>query len=144
METDPLCGDHQSPVDFPHKGQRGGTLMFSLICAWTSDSANPQDAGDLRRHRPHYDVTVMVPGALMSVHKTSLVVVNSYAIDLPHSGYLFRTKPPIMTWCKFMHIYDNMRIFNLRGNWTISPEWKYPTIWLYRIRDVRCSHCSVT
>ena len=25
-------GIHQSPVDFPHKGQRRGALMFSLIC----------------------------------------------------------------------------------------------------------------
>ena len=33
--------------------------MFSLICAWTNDWANNRDAGDLRRHRAHYDVTVM-------------------------------------------------------------------------------------
>ena len=27
---------HRSPVDSPHKGQWRGTLMFSLICAWTN------------------------------------------------------------------------------------------------------------
>ena len=43
----------------PHKGQWRGTLMFSLICAWTNDWANSRDAGDLRRHRAHYDVIVM-------------------------------------------------------------------------------------
>ena len=43
----------------PHKGQRQGALMFSLICDWTSGWANTRDAGDLRRHRVHYDVTVM-------------------------------------------------------------------------------------
>ena len=32
---------------------------FSLICAWTGSWVNNQDAGDLRRHRAHYDVTVM-------------------------------------------------------------------------------------
>ena len=42
----------------PHKGQWGGALMFSLS-ALTNGWANNRDAGDLRRHCPHYDVTVM-------------------------------------------------------------------------------------
>ena len=33
--------------------------MFSLIFAWTNNWANNGDAGDLRRHRAHYDVIVM-------------------------------------------------------------------------------------
>ena len=49
-----------SLVDSPHKGQWRGTLIFSLICAWTNGWMNNRDAGDLRRHRVHYDVTVMV------------------------------------------------------------------------------------
>ena len=47
-------------VDSPHKGQWRGALMFSLICVWTNDSANNRDAGDLRRHRAHYDVSEMI------------------------------------------------------------------------------------
>ena len=34
--------------------------MFPLICSWTNGWTNNRDAGDLRRHRAHYDVTVMV------------------------------------------------------------------------------------
>ena len=45
-----------SPV---HKGQWRGALMFSLICAWINGSVNNREAGDLRRYRAHYDVTVM-------------------------------------------------------------------------------------
>ena len=52
-------GIHRSPMDFPHKGQWHGALMCSLICAWTNDWVNNRDAGDLRRHRVNYDVTVM-------------------------------------------------------------------------------------
>ena len=50
-----------SPVtgEFPHKGQWRGALMFSLIWAWLNDWANNREAGDLRRHRTHYDVVVM-------------------------------------------------------------------------------------
>ena len=56
-----LCeGNHRSPVDSPHKELWRGALMFSLICAWINGWTNNRDAGDLRRHRAHYDVTVMV------------------------------------------------------------------------------------
>ena len=52
-------GIHRSPVNSPHKGQWRGALMFSLICAWTNRWVNNRDAGDLRRHRAHYDATIM-------------------------------------------------------------------------------------
>ena len=46
--TDHLCGEFTGP-------QWRGALMFSLNCA----RINNGEAGDLRRHRVHYDVTVM-------------------------------------------------------------------------------------
>ena len=52
-------GIHQSPVNSPHKGQWRGALIFSLIYAWTNGWVNNRDAGDLRRHHAHYDVTVI-------------------------------------------------------------------------------------
>ena len=48
-------GIHRSP----HKGQWRGALMFSLICVWIFGWVNNRVAGDLRRYRTHYDVTVM-------------------------------------------------------------------------------------
>ena len=55
-------GIHRSPVISPHKGQWRGALMFSLICTWMNGRVNNREAGDLRRHRLHYDVTVMKCG----------------------------------------------------------------------------------
>ena len=52
-------GIHRFPVNSPHKGQWRRALMFSLICAWMNGWVNNREAGDLRRHRAHYDVTVM-------------------------------------------------------------------------------------
>ena len=52
-------GIHRSPVNSPHEGQWCGAWMFSIICALTNGWENHRDAGDLRRHRAHYDVTVM-------------------------------------------------------------------------------------
>ena len=52
-------GIHRSPVNSPHKGQSRGALMFSLISAWINEWVNNREAGDLRRHRDHYDVIVV-------------------------------------------------------------------------------------
>ena len=52
-------GIDRSPVNSPHKGQWHRALIFSLICAWINSWVNNRDAGDLRRHRAHYDVNVM-------------------------------------------------------------------------------------
>ena len=51
-------GIHRSPVNSPHKGQWHGALMFSLICVWINGWVNSRAAGDLRRHRGHYDINV--------------------------------------------------------------------------------------
>ena len=53
-------GIHRSAGNSPHKGQWRGALMFSLICAWINGWVNNREAGDLRSHHAHYDVTVMV------------------------------------------------------------------------------------
>ena len=45
--------------NIPHKGQWRGALMFSLICTWINGSLSNRKAGDLRRHRAHYDVSVL-------------------------------------------------------------------------------------
>ena len=52
-------GIHLTPGNSLHRGQWRGSLMFSLTCAWTNGWVNNQYAGDLIRHRAHYDVTVM-------------------------------------------------------------------------------------
>ena len=75
-----IRGIHRSPVNSPHKGQWRGALMFSLICARTNDWVNNREAGALRRHRAHYDVTVIIPdvfafaGAMASTQRTGIRV----------------------------------------------------------------------
>ena len=50
---------HRPPVNSLHKGQWRAALMFSLICVWINGWVNSREAGDLRRHCAHYDVSVM-------------------------------------------------------------------------------------
>ena len=49
---------HRLSVDSSRKSQWRMALMFTLICAWSNGWANNRDAGDLRQHRAHYDVTL--------------------------------------------------------------------------------------
>ena len=44
----------------PHKGQWRGALVLSLICVWINGWVNNREAGDLKRHRAHYGVIVMI------------------------------------------------------------------------------------
>ena len=51
------------PVNSPHKGTKASDAefdMFSLICAWVNEWINNGEAGDLRRHRAHYGVIVII------------------------------------------------------------------------------------
>ena len=54
--TSHLCREFTGHRPIPRKGQWRGALMFSLICARISSWVRNREAGDLGRHRAHYDV----------------------------------------------------------------------------------------
>ena len=89
---------HRSPVNFPHKGQWRGALMFSLIYARINDWVNNREAGDLRRQHGHYDVIVM---AYKDTHAQ-----NSFTVSL--TGCLKKK------WTRFVqHIHFRFHISKL-------------------------------
>ena len=53
-------GIHRPPVNSPHKGQWRASCTVSLVCAWINGWVNNGEASDLRRHRVHDGVTVMI------------------------------------------------------------------------------------
>ena len=66
-------GIHRSPVNSPHKCQWRGTLMFSWICAWINGWVNSGEVGGWRRHRAHYDVTVMYQKHIISQNRQGIL-----------------------------------------------------------------------
>ena len=50
---------HQMELFSPLLAIWRGALMFSSICVWINGCVNNREAGDLRRYRTHYDVSVM-------------------------------------------------------------------------------------
>ena len=69
-----VLGIHRSPLNSPHKDQWSGALMLPVICARIDVWPNNREAGELRRNRAHYDVTVMHARICMP---TSLVRFDS-------------------------------------------------------------------
>ena len=65
----PFCAGN-SPVTGEFPSQRPVTQSFGIffIFAWTKGCAIHRDAGDLRFHRFHYDVTVMEKFCLPTLH----------------------------------------------------------------------------
>ena len=57
-DTGHLCGEFTGPGEFPE--QRPVTRSFDGFFIYTrmNDWVNNREAGDLRRHRGHYDVSV--------------------------------------------------------------------------------------
>ena len=70
-----VWGIHRPPVNSLHKSQWRRAFVFSLICAWTHGWVNNCRAGDLRRHRAHYDVTVMDKPKLRYVQSVKWIFV---------------------------------------------------------------------
>ena len=55
-----LCaGNSPVPVNSPHKGQWRFLWKRQWCFLWSADWVNNREAGDLRRHRGHYDANVM-------------------------------------------------------------------------------------
>ena len=89
-------GIHRWPVNSPHKGQWHGALMFSVICAWINSCVNNREAGDLRCHCAHYDVTVMVPaGVSWSSQSTFLAQAWHFGIQRRACGQVMLEKENI-------------------------------------------------
>ena len=87
--TGPLCREFTG-----HKDQWRGALMYSLICFWISGWVKNHEAGDLKRHRVHYDVTVMETG----IYWTGQFSAKRALVSKKASLWLLRTLTSRIIW----------------------------------------------
>ena len=77
-----LCAGN-SPVtcEFPTQRPVARSFDVSLIYVWINDWVNNREAGDLRRYRGHYDVTVMSStwDVITNPHPNFITVVEVWA-----------------------------------------------------------------
>ena len=91
-----LCeGNHQSRVDFPHRGQWRGALMFSLMCASRNGWANSRDAGDFRRHC----VTDLIPLTSLWWTEVSKLFDTPGIIQLSGAEFIEFSQNSLIFWC---------------------------------------------
>ena len=110
-----LCGEF-TPVNSLHKGQWCGTLMFSFICSWINGWVNNRDAGDLRRHRAHYDVIVMnqtAPDHIVSLWSGGLCIsdANHYLVSSTQTGLVMNRKLP--HWFSLIQVCGQVQVNSL-------------------------------
>ena len=87
-----VWGIYRSPVNSPHKGQWLGALMLPLIWARTNGWVNNGEAGDLRRHRAYYDVTVMVTCVILITTMKRSSCDNIHGLCVMWHGYSVTNK----------------------------------------------------
>ena len=104
----------------PHKGQWRRALVFSLICAWLNGWAINGEAGDLRCHRSHYDVIVMI----------------SHEISYGFSCWRVTTRVPDqdITWTSV-----DLAPVRCHGIHLRALSWRYQSIkrdWIFKIASI--------
>ena len=101
-------GIHRSPGNSPHKGQWRRALMVSLVSARINGWVKNREAGDLRRIRRHYDVTVMFHHpAVLSIfrgwpHTILYITGTSYE---RHGEFTIRSIQPFVLMYIYIYIY---------------------------------------
>ena len=127
------------------KGQWRGALMFSLICAWINDWVNNREAGDLRRHRGHYDVNVMqMPNSITSLLMPLLLTSPAMVLLTVHDGHTLASEKEGFKQC--WEVMENTNLFYIFENKFCTVKVKLgPSLYNYSITVRDCHlHCSNT
>ena len=123
--TGPLCGEFTGHRWIPCTK----ALMFSLISAWISGWAKNLEAGDLGRHRAHYDVTVMDHPVDWRLHLSpNLNIVYPPVIYFCRCRYVCS---PVLFWTALYResagstsLFCNCNMMNIMVNFTTASSIK--------------------
>ena len=110
----------RAPADSHHKCQWCGALVFSLIFGWAYGWANNWDAGDLRRHGIHCDITLMLYNRTkkrckaITMHIATYIFSDSLAVD--DFLTIFAQKTTILSHCGIATPYEEIYLTRHSGN----------------------------
>ena len=98
--------------------------MFSLICAWINGWVNNREAGNLRRHRAHYNVPAM--GRHASVPRCKCDGVDAFHHRFKSLNFWHWPKLP--EWFNdafmiFVETFFNQSFGNEYGIFSVRPRW---------------------
>ena len=140
--TDHLCGEFTGSRWIPRtKASDAELWCFSLICARKNGWVNNGEAGDLRRHRAHYDVMVMscvvgiTPGKPSQWHS---YVTDDFASPVHHQ---LRHRP-----CQIVTFLSSALQWRHNGRDSVSNHQPHDCLLsrLFRRRSKKTSKLRVT
>ena len=118
---------HWSPVNSTHKASDAELWCFFFISAWTNGWIKTRDAGYLRLHRTHYDVTVSnLPSCLADLYE--LIASVSLAIRLSMCLSNFRVIAQF--WIQISRLRDFAEYYNKTSHWILKQD---PGLSIYRL-----------
>ena len=110
---------HRSPVNFSHKGQWRGALMFSLIYTWINDWVNNREGGDLRRQHGHYDVIVMSKATFLTVYPVRWIRRSNFGKKLIETGV---TQGSVLRPLVFVIYMNDIQTVSERLNFSLYAD----------------------
>ena len=125
-----VWGIHRSSVNSPHKGQWRGALMFCFIYAWINGWVNNREAGDLRRHRAHYDgiVTLYSTGWYRFVARWKVFLLTTSSCVTQNAQIIVsvtRIRWELWKWCHFHRgpaSYNKARYIYILQKWYMNAS----------------------
>ena len=109
-------GIHQSPVNFPHKGQSLGALMFSLMCAWINGWVNNREAAQIAKFMGPTWVLSAPGGPHVSPMNIAIRVVNWNAMaPIKMSGTHFTKDVWAHDWNLVKILFDMIRTWKFQS-----------------------------
>ena len=118
-----LCGNSPVPVNSPHQVQWRGALMFSLICTRINGWVNNGEAGDLRRNRDHYDVTVMRWVSISFQRTAKCSILGPGSVRQSHEERLRDAMIDWLDWLDCLEIWQALRWHKCCLTVCYSSEW---------------------
>ena len=112
--------------------------MFSMICAWINSWVNNREAGDLWRHRTHYDVIVMI---LLS-HLIAMTLYERHSVPdhwlfVQHLAIKINVQVPHYWPCVIDDRFPSQKAINAEN---FSMSWLYAVMFLYRTDALQWRH----
>ena len=138
-----ICaGNSPVPGEFP--AQRPA-LMFSLICTRLNGWVNNGEAGDLRRHRAHYDVIVMdtrnqdnqwVIGLQMQRKNTHIFVIFRWSVHATQADQQVGTWIIIRMFKQNKHPCQNYWVIQTISCHNVLYCSRRHQIWRFRLTNI--------
>ena len=100
--TGHLCGE------FTGNWRGQWAFMFSSICVWINGWVNNREAGDLRRYRVHYDVTLITLVHNQIMQETNCMYMYSYFLVIVITVVIvIFVVDGMFFWLSFYHTYND-------------------------------------